>query len=149
MTQPGRQHDPGAARHGEAPEDAEFLRRLHDVAHLFNGEWTSAILLVLSDGPKHYTEIRDRIRSLATPDRWSGRHRKLHDSVLTRTLKTLTAHGLIEREQVSSGFPPSVRYTMSPATAELLAAWEPVVAWARTHADLITRAQRRHRDEAG
>jgi DNA-binding HxlR family transcriptional regulator len=128
-----------------AADGAEVFGVLQDVQRLFHGEWTAAILVVLSDGPKHYKQIRDHVRSLNLPDSWSGRPRVLHDGVLARTLKSMTAKELIDREQISASFPPSVRYALTPATAEALAAWTPVIDWARKHADLISRARMRAR----
>jgi DNA-binding HxlR family transcriptional regulator len=126
-----------------AKDSAEHLRALQNVQRLFHGEWTAAILVVLSDGPKHYKQIRDRIRSLVSTEKDLERRRVLHDSVLTRTLKSLTTKELIEREQKSTSFPPSVEYALTPATAEALAAWDSVVDWARKHADLVSRTRRR------
>lgn len=126
-----------------ATDSAEHLWALQNVQRLFHGEWTAAILVVLSDGPKHYKQIRDRIRSLVSSGDALERRRVLHDSVLTRTLKSMTTRELIEREQKSASFPPSVEYALTPATAEALAAWESVVDWARKNSDLVTRTLRR------
>lgn len=126
-----------------ATDSAEHLWAMQNVQRLFYGEWTVAILVALSDGPKHYKQIRDRIRSLTSSQSELEPGRVLHDSVLTRTLKSLTAKELIEREQKSASFPPSVEYALTPATAEALAAWGSVVEWARKHADLVTRTRRR------
>lgn len=125
-----------------ATDSTEHLRAMQNVQRLFHGAWTTAVLVALSDGPKHYKEIRDRIRSLVASDEDLDRRRVLHDSVLTRTLKTLTTKELIEREQKSASFPPSVEYALAPATAEALVAWNSVVDWARKHADLVTRTRR-------
>lgn len=124
-----------------ATDKVENLRALRDAQRLFDGEWTSAILVVLSDGPKHYKQIRDRIRSLTRPEGGRARGRVLHDSVLTRTLKSMTAKKLIEREQLPVSFPPAVRYSLTPATAEALSAWGCVINWARKHAELVARVR--------
>lgn len=124
-----------------ATDKMENLRALQGAQRLFDGEWTSAILVVLSDGPKHYKQIRDRIRSLTMPEVGRARGRVLHDSVLTRSLKSMTAKKLIERKQISASFPPAVQYSLTPATAEALSAWGCVINWARKHADLVTRVR--------
>lgn len=133
---------PQATLPNAATGSVEHLWALRNVQRLFHGEWTTAILVVLSDGPKHYKQIRDQIRFLLSSEHDRERGRVLHDSVLTRTLKSMTTKELIEREQKSASFPPSVEYALTPATAEALAAWESVVDWARRHSDLVTRMRR-------
>jgi DNA-binding HxlR family transcriptional regulator len=125
-----------------ATDKAENLRALQDAQRLFDGEWTSAILVVLSDGPKHYKQIRDRIHSLILAEYGPERPRRvLHDSVLTRSLKSMTAKKLIERNQISASFPPAVQYSLTTATAEALSAWGCVINWARKHSDLVGRVR--------
>ncbi|PKV94743.1 HxlR family transcriptional regulator [Amycolatopsis echigonensis] len=135
---------PGSSRHDGAWRDgwdAEQLRKLSDVKRLFSGDWMHAVIVALADGPKHYKELLDTIRTLCERDR--GHRRTLHESVLARTLKTMTADGLILRHQQSTAFPPSVQYSLSPETAEALDAMMPMVTWATKHADLIQRARAR------
>ena len=133
-----------------AAEDAEKLRKLHDAKQLFSGDWMNPVLVALKDGPKHYTELAALVRAMNTAgsDSWSGKPRVLHDRVLTRTLKSMTADGLILRHEEVGAFPPSVQYAISNATAEALDALEPMVAWVDRHPDLIERAQRRRRSES-
>ncbi|MYW90512.1 helix-turn-helix transcriptional regulator [Amycolatopsis rubida] len=121
--------------------DAEQLCKLSDVKRLFSGDWMHAVIVALADGPKHYKELLDTIRTLCEQDR--GHRRTLHESVLARTLKTMTADGLIIRCQQSTAFPPSVQYSLSPATAEALDAMMPMVTWATKHAELIQRSRDR------
>lgn len=153
MTQPRWSRQPACTCEGQprmtpqitpkpARGTAEHLWALQNVQRMFDGQWTSAILVALSDGPQHYKQIRDRIRALTAPHNNLGRRRVLHDSVLTRTLKSMTAKELIERKQLRSSFPPSVQYALTPATAEALSAWDSVIAWARKHADLVARVRR-------
>ncbi|PKV95536.1 MULTISPECIES: winged helix-turn-helix transcriptional regulator [Amycolatopsis] len=123
--------------------EAEQLRKLSDVKRLFSGDWMHAVIVALATGPKHYTELLDTIRTLSDAGQAQGRRRTLHESVLARTLKTMTADGLIIRRQESTAFPPSVQYSLSPATAEALDAMMPMVAWATKHADLIRRSRER------
>jgi DNA-binding HxlR family transcriptional regulator len=145
-TTPLRRREPDAT---VAPKDTEKLRKLHDAKQLFSGDWMNPVLVALKDGPKHYTELAALVRAMnsADSDSWSGKPRVLHDSVLTRTLKAMTADGLILRHQEVGAFPPSVQYAISTATAEALDALEPMVAWVDRHPDLIERAQRRRRGE--
>ncbi|MEU4254319.1 helix-turn-helix domain-containing protein [Amycolatopsis sp. NPDC026612] len=134
-------------------EDAERLRKLHDARQLFGGDWMTAILLALKSGPKHYTELLDLVGSLndaAAANSWSGRPRVLHASVLTRTLKTMTADRLIVRDQEAGVFPPSVIYSLAPATQEALEAMQPLADWVSQHADIVDHARhRRSQDSEG
>jgi DNA-binding HxlR family transcriptional regulator len=145
-TTPLRQRAPDTA---VARTDAEKLQKLHDAKQLFSGDWMNPVLVALKDGPKHYTELATLVRAMnsADSDSWSGKPRVLHDSVLTRTLKSMTADGLILRHEEVGTFPPSVQYAISTATAEALDALEPMVAWVGRHPDLIEHAQRRRRRE--
>lgn len=128
--------------------EAGFLDTLDEVQRLFHGRWTTTILVVLRDGPKHYTEIRDAIRALPATEGQCAEHHVLHDSVLARNLKVLVSHQLIYREETPGAFPPSVRYVLNPAAGEALVAWQHVVDWAREHGDLM--APVRHgRGESG
>ncbi|MBE8519362.1 helix-turn-helix transcriptional regulator [Amycolatopsis sp. H6(2020)] len=132
-------------------EDAERLRKLHDAKQLFGGDWMTAILLALQSGPKHYTELLDMVGSLndaAAANNWSGRPRVLHASVLTRTLKTMTADHLIVRHQEPGVFPPSVVYTLAPATREALDAMQPLADWVSRHADIVDQARHRRSIDA-
>ncbi|RSD14798.1 winged helix-turn-helix transcriptional regulator [Amycolatopsis eburnea] len=131
-------------------EDAERLRKLHDAKQLFGGDWMTAILLALKSGPKHYTELLGMVGSLndaAAANSWSGRPRVLHASVLTRTLKTMTADRLIVRHQEPGVFPPSVVYTLTSDTREALDAMQPLADWVSRHGDIVEQA--RHRRTLG
>lgn len=132
-------------------EDAERLRKLHDARQLFGGDWMTAILLALKSGPKHYTELLGMVGTLnnaAAANSWSGRPRVLHASVLTRTLKTMTADHLIIRDQEAGVFPPSVVYSLAPATREALDAMQPLADWVSRHPDIVDQARHRRREDA-
>src|ERR671938_1046604 len=71
----------------------------HRAVELVGKRWTGAILLVLLDGPAHFSEIRDLV-----PD--------ISDRLLSERLKELEAEGLVERK-VQGGSPVRVEYAMT------------------------------------
>ncbi len=114
-----------------------MLDSWYAVRALVTLEWLPAILIALADGSKHYSDLLVEAGSLHEASDWSGRHRRLHESTLTRTLRQLTADGLIERHERADGFITAVRYTITPAGARLLDSVIPLTDWAREHDDLI------------
>jgi DNA-binding HxlR family transcriptional regulator len=101
---------------------------------LVAAEWAPAILRSLVAGPQHYTQILASVRSLDQRERPLGATRAFHESTLSRCLKRLTDDGVVEREVVRAVFPPSVRYSLTAATRELLEAAVPLAQWAVRHA---------------
>ena len=89
----------------------------HHAIELIGKRWTGAILLVLMDGPLHFSEIRDLV-----PD--------ISDRLLSERLKELESESIVER-RVIDGAPVRVEYSLTEKGSAL----EPVVrslkAWAR------------------
>ena len=89
----------------------------HEAVELVGKRWTGAILLVLLDGPLHFSGIRQLVPELS-------------DRLLSERLKELEAEGVVER-QVLDEQPVGVEYRLT-AKGEAL---EPAVAalkqWAR------------------
>lgn len=81
----------------------------HQAIELIGKRWTGAILLVLMDGPLHFSEIRALV-----PD--------ISDRLLSERLKELEAESIVER-RVVDGAPVRVEYSLTPKGAAL----EPVV----------------------
>ena len=81
----------------------------HHAIELIGKRWTGAILLVLMDGPLHFSEIRDLV-----PD--------ISDRLLSERLKELEAESIVER-RVIDGAPVRVEYSLTAKGAAL----EPVV----------------------
>jgi DNA-binding HxlR family transcriptional regulator len=81
----------------------------HNAIELIGKRWTGAILLVLMDGPLHFSEIRDLV-----PD--------ISDRLLSERLKELEAESIVER-RVIDGAPVRVEYSLTDKGAAL----EPVV----------------------
>jgi DNA-binding HxlR family transcriptional regulator len=93
----------------------------HQAIELIGKRWTGAILLVLMDGPLHFSEIRDLV-----PD--------ISDRLLSERLKELESEKIVER-RVIDGAPVRVEYSLTEKGAAL----EPVVrslkAWAHDWQD--------------
>jgi DNA-binding HxlR family transcriptional regulator len=81
----------------------------HAAIELIGKRWTGAILLVLMDGPLHFSEIRDLV-----PD--------ISDRLLSERLKELESESIVER-RVIDGAPVRVEYSLTTKGAAL----EPVV----------------------
>jgi DNA-binding HxlR family transcriptional regulator len=81
----------------------------HHAIELIGKRWTGAILLVLMDGPLHFSEIRDLV-----PD--------ISDRLLSERLKELESESIVER-RVIDGAPVRVEYSLTVKGAAL----EPVV----------------------
>ena len=81
----------------------------HHAIELIGKRWTGAILLVLMDGPLHFSEIRDLV-----PD--------ISDRLLSERLKELESESIVER-RVIDGAPVRVEYSLTEKGTAL----EPVV----------------------
>jgi DNA-binding HxlR family transcriptional regulator len=106
-------------------------------------EWLPAILVALTEGPRHYSELLEEADYLHLGSDWSSRHGRLHASTLTRALKQLTEDGLIERHESREGFITAVQYRLAPAAEDLLNAVTSITEWAYQHTELIERARQR------
>jgi DNA-binding HxlR family transcriptional regulator len=71
----------------------------HRAVELVGKRWTGAILLVLLDGPAHFSEIRALVPEIS-------------DRLLSERLKELEAEGIVERS-VLDGSPVRVEYAMT------------------------------------
>ena len=72
----------------------------HRAIELVGKRWTGAILLVLLDGPLHFSGIRQLVPELS-------------DRLLSERLKELEAEGIVER-RVLDGAPVRVEYSLTP-----------------------------------
>lgn len=90
-------------------------------------KWTVLVVLLLSDGPLRFSELRGQLGSVAP-------------KVLTQTLRRIERDGLVTRE-IFAEVPPRVEYTLTELGRSLT---EPIAVlgdWAETHLDRITTAQ--------
>ena len=90
-------------------------------------KWTVLVVLLLSDGPMRFTELRTHLGSVAP-------------KVLTQTLRRIERDGLITRE-IFAEVPPRVEYTLTELGRSLTEPIAVIADWAETHLDQITAAQ--------
>jgi DNA-binding HxlR family transcriptional regulator len=105
--------------------DADCPTRL--VLDRIGDKWTVLVVLLLSDGPMRYTELRSHLGRVAP-------------KVLTQTLRRMERDGLATR-QIFAEVPPRVVYELTALGYSLL---DPIVAisdWAEIHVGQITTAQ--------
>src|SRR5918911_3266500 len=88
----------------------------HRAVELVGKRWTGAIVLVLLDGPAHFSEIRDLV-----PD--------ISDRLLSERLKELEAEGIVER-RVLGGSPVRVEYSLTAKGEALEPALRELKRWA-------------------
>ena len=91
----------------------------HRAIELVGKRWTGAILLVLLDGPLHFSGIRQLVPELS-------------DRLLSERLKELEAEGIVER-RVLDGSPVRVEYSLTPKGRALEPALASLKEWAREH----------------
>jgi DNA-binding HxlR family transcriptional regulator len=93
----------------------------HRAIELVGKRWTGAILLVLMDGPLHFSGIRHLVPELS-------------DRLLSERLKELEAEGIVER-RVLEGSPVRVEYSLTSKGRALEPTLGALKAWAREHVD--------------
>jgi DNA-binding HxlR family transcriptional regulator len=91
----------------------------HRAIELVGKRWSGAILLVLMDGPLHFSGIRQLVPELS-------------DRLLSERLKELEAEGIVER-RVLDGAPVRVEYSLTPKGRALEPTLGALKAWAREH----------------
>ena len=84
---------------------------------LIGKRWSGAIVLVLLDGPLHFSGIRQLVPELS-------------DRLLSERLKELEAEGIVERE-VLDGAPVRVEYRLTEKGRALEPAVRALKSWAR------------------
>lgn len=83
---PGRRRCDGAG-------DKAFLWGLCNLLNLFSDKWVAPILVTLAGGSMRRVEILGTIRSYSVGQEWSDKPVVLHDSILMRVLRKMTAEG--------------------------------------------------------
>jgi DNA-binding HxlR family transcriptional regulator len=99
-----------------ADSDGCVCRVYQQAVELVGRRWNGAIITVLLDGPRRFSEI-----SIAVPD--------LSDRLLSQRLKELEDCGMVERVPCSERA-SSVRYSLLPMGRELAPALEALESWA-------------------
>src|SRR3954453_20957792 len=93
----------------------------HHAIELVGKRWTGAILLVLMDGPLHFSGIRQLVPELS-------------DRLLSERLKELEGEGVVER-RVLDGAPVRVEYSLAEKGRALEPALKALKDWAREHVE--------------
>ncbi len=93
-------------------------------------KWSVLVVLILSDGARRFTELRDRISGV-TP------------KVLTQTLRGMERDGLLTRT-VFAQVPPRVDYELTPLGRSLRAPIEGIRDWADKHGTEVISAREAH-----
>lgn len=93
--------------------DDEQCRRATDAIEFLGKRWNGAILLALARGATRFREILASVIGLS-------------DRLLVVRLKELERAGIVQRS-VEPTTPVTVRYRLTPAGAELMAAIQPLV----------------------
>jgi DNA-binding HxlR family transcriptional regulator len=88
----------------------------HRAIELVGKRWTGAILLVLMDGPLHFSGIRQLVPELS-------------DRLLSERLKELEGEGIVER-RVLDGSPVRVEYSLTAKGEALGPALRALKQWA-------------------
>jgi DNA-binding HxlR family transcriptional regulator len=91
----------------------------HRAIELVGKRWTGAILLVLMDGPLHFSGIRHLVPELS-------------DRLLSERLKELEAEGIVER-RVLDGSPVRVEYSLTPKGRALEPTLSSLKQWANEY----------------
>ena len=89
----------------------------HRAVELIGKRWSGAIVLVLLDGPLHFSGIRELVPELS-------------DRLLSERLKELEAEGIVER-RVLDGSPVRVEYSLTEKGEALEPAVRALKQWGR------------------
>lgn len=114
-------------RHGDV-YDPDCPTRL--VLNRIGDRWTVLVVLLLTDGPRRFTELRAGIGRIAP-------------KVLTHTLRTMERDGLITRT-VYPEVPPKVVYELTELGRSLREPIGAVVRWAEHNVTKIVAARERY-----
>ena len=112
-----------AATHEEAANGTRSAccSLYHRAVELVGKRWTGAILLVLLDGPAHFSQVRHLV-----PD--------ISDRLPSERLKELEAEGIVERK-VLDGSPVRVEYAMTTKGRALEPTVRALKSWANRWLD--------------
>ncbi len=91
-------------------------------------KWTTLVVLVLLDGPRRFSQLRDGIGGVAP-------------KVLTETLRRLERDGILTRTAYPE-IPPRVEYQLTPLGRSLEEPIRAIATWAEHNVPQITRARK-------
>ena len=107
----------GSAAVANEHDRAPCCKHYHRAVELIGKRWTGAIVLVLLDGPLHFSGIRQLVPELS-------------DRLLSERLKELEAEGVVER-RVLDGSPVRVEYSLTEKGKALEPAVRALKEWGR------------------
>ena len=113
--------DTDRAGESVAAERSPCCGLYHRAIELVGKRWTGAILLVLMDGPLHFSGVRQLVPELS-------------DRLLSERLKELEAQGIVGR-RVLDGSPVRVEYSLTPKGRALEPTLRAIKQWAHEHGD--------------
>ncbi|MEH2059422.1 MAG: helix-turn-helix domain-containing protein [Nostoc sp.] len=107
----------------------QYCLPVREVLSLVGDKWSVLIVVILSDGPLRFSELRRLIDGIS-------------QRMLTRTLRELERNGLMTRT-VSPTLPPSVYYELTTLGRTLLEPVKALASWAQTNYPEISLAQQK------
>lgn len=93
-------------------------------------KWTVLVLLLLSDGPVRFNELRRRVAGVS-------------QKMLSQTLKSMERDGLVHRRAIAT-VPVTVEYSITPLGQTLAATVDQLRLWAEHNLPHVMAAQRRY-----
>lgn len=126
---------PGAPRsvHAVGASAETLVRAVRVPLDLLGGKWVVAVLVALGQGPLRRADLRRVLDPLLAGMR-------LHDKVLTETLRRMEEQGLLGRT-VTAGLPPTVTYYLTPVARSVFPLIEHLAVWASRHAHELPSAE--------
>jgi DNA-binding HxlR family transcriptional regulator len=112
------------------PTEFEMVAGTRAALDLLAGKWTIETLYLLAGGRRRYSEVYYEVGEISK-------------KVLTRTLRKLERHGLVERT-VHAEVPPRVEYSLTPLGWSLTGPLMTIYEWSAEH--LSPAVETRERD---
>ena len=106
---------------------AEVCREVGDVLSRLGDKWTVLVIVLLSDGPKRFSELARDIGTVS-------------QKMLTLTLRGLERDGYVTRK-VTPTIPPRVDYALSDLGQEVLPTLLTISEWALARRERIVAAR--------
>jgi DNA-binding HxlR family transcriptional regulator len=100
---------------------------VRQILDLIADKWTALVILALSRGTHRYSELHRTIGGVS-------------QKMLTQTLRSLEASGLIDRK-VYPTVPPMVEYSLTPLGETLVKPLKTLCDWASEHMDEVEKAR--------
>jgi DNA-binding HxlR family transcriptional regulator len=100
---------------------------VRQILDLIADKWTALVILALSRGTYRYSELHRTIGGVS-------------QKMLTQTLRSLEASGLIDRK-VYPTVPPMVEYSLTPLGETLVKPLKTLCDWASEHMDEVEKAR--------